>query len=86
MSATEVRCAQYLADGGVCSLFVDDELPADRRSLELFLESDLQGVVIPTVGFPAARLVCGEDVIRGNQQIGAFIVALEQDGKAPQLK
>jgi hypothetical protein len=65
--------SSFIATGGVCALFVDDAWPADKRSLDAFLESDVPGVVIPTSGSAAARLVCGEQVVQGNQQICDFL-------------
>lgn len=63
----------FIAHGGICSLFVDDHFAADRASLEAFLSSSLPGVVIPTSGFSSARLVCGQRVVQGNDQILSFL-------------
>jgi hypothetical protein len=63
----------FIADGGVCALFVDDRWPADKQSLDAFLESDVPGVVIPTSGGSTARLICGEQVAHGNGEIRQFL-------------
>jgi len=65
--------SNFIADGGVCALFVDDRWPADKQSLEAFLDSDVPGVVIPTSGGATARLVCGEQVVNGNSEIRQFL-------------
>ena len=65
--------SSFIVDGDVCALFVDDRWPADKQSLEAFLQSDVPGVVIPTSGGATARLVCGEQVVQGNSEIQQFL-------------
>lgn len=58
----------------LCSLFVNDDLPEDKRTLEMFLASCLPGVVIP-ISFNGTRLSAGpENVdIKGNRKIQDYI-------------
>jgi hypothetical protein len=73
MADFKEQYSTFVADGGLCALFVDDELPTDRGTLEAFLDSDVPGVVIPTTGSSSARLVCGGQVLEGNRQIRGFL-------------
>lgn len=78
MVDTDKRSRLWTEEGGTYALFVDDELPADQRSLEAFRESKVPGVVIRTTGSASARLVYGDQEFRGNRNIRDFLARLKQ--------
>ena len=62
------------------ALFVDDELTHDKRTLQMFNDYSISGVIIPTSEFSSALLKWidqdGKEMeIRGNKNIQSYICA-----------